>query len=289
VRGERDLAELGPVDPHACAALGTMEPVMLAVAELDGDPEPEILVNDDYVGLFALETDLSIKWTWSLGTRYGIYYPFSVADLDNDGLHEVLVHADEDLRVLGPDGVERTAVNIADDWYGCATSQPIVADIDGDGLAEILLADQDLVVVTNGDGGWTLPEADHPWSGLDRFPGDRTVDGGVPAPTAWWTDPGQNVWQGLPAGGVGTADLGVDIVDVCVDDCEGDAVVTVQVANSGMAAVVEAMTVEVWSIDSAELLATTELPPTLGAGVTRSVVVEVPAARLVEGRDSLCP
>ncbi|MFN7145749.1 MAG: FG-GAP repeat domain-containing protein [Myxococcota bacterium] len=258
--------------------LGLSQPSSVAIGELDGDPEPEIVVVDGPAA-YALDHDLTLKWTYT-GPNW-CWFPLSLVDLDNDGLHEVLIHVEQDLKVLSPTGVELAVVDLGNTYSSSWMSQPVVADLDGDGLAEIVVGDDELFVITNADGGWRVPEAEVGWAGMDHFPGDRAVDGSIPPASPFWLE--SNVWNGHPAGPVGTADLGVAVTDVCVDTCEGDAVVTVAVGNHGVEDLHHAATVEVWSADGGDLLGTTVLAPSLGSGVSRSVAVTVPADRLAEG------
>ena len=219
--------------------LGVFRPGLVGIGDLDGDGEPEVVVSGED-GMVVTDRDLVPRWSY--GGEWG-WYPFSLADLNRDGAHEVLVsHRDSLLVFDGNSGVVVASASVRsgstnEAWH----DQPIVVDIDGDGSAEIIVGDRELFCFEDGTGtGWHVDGADMPWPGRDHFPGDRTVSGGIGAPAQPWNVPGENVWQGLPAYGSNPkSELGVQIVDVCVESCDGDAVVTVQVSNSGRAAATE--------------------------------------------------
>ncbi len=175
--------------------VGTVQPVHVGLAQLDDDDGPEILIgqNDQ---LMALDDDLSVLWRYSVAN--GSWYPFSVADLDGDGLHEALVHVNQELHIVDADGVALSETSVTP-GNGSASwqSQPIVVDLDADGCAEIVVGDSGSVVAFgSSDGCWQIESATQPWSGIGRFPGDRTGNGGIGAPEPFWLQ--NNVWQGLP-------------------------------------------------------------------------------------------
>lgn len=245
--------------------LGAVTPALVGIGELDGDAGVEIVISGSN-GIVAADADLTTKWTYGdHEPNNSPWYAFSLADLNGDGAHEVLVH-DEDILVVldGASGSVAAslllpeAIFLGNNWK----SQPVVADADGDGTAEILVSDQLLVCVEDGTGtGWVVEGAGNSWPGPDHFPGDRDSHGAIPAPSMPWLTPGQNVWQGLAAPGiVARAELGVSITDVCVESCETNAVVTVEVFNSGLVDVATAVTVSLLRSDTGASLGETTLP-----------------------------
>ncbi len=133
--------------------------------------------------------------------------------------------------------------------------------------------------------GWTATQhgASEPWPGINHFPGDRESDGSIPVPGTPWTTPGADVWQGLPAHGVvSRAELGVFVTDVCVESCEGDADVTVEVFNSGQVDVSAGTTLVVEALDSGESLGSASVPE-LPSGVATFLGFTVPAAKVQGG------
>jgi len=175
--------------------VGTQQPALIGLAQLDADAEVEILLSEDWA-LIALDDDLTVLWEYAL-QNYNPAHPFSVADLDGDGLHEVLVHVNQSLHILTADGNLAEEVRVAPESGSSSwQSQPIVVDRDGDGCAEIVVADHNRIAAFEGAECFEVANADKPWSGLGRFAGERTEDGNISGPEPFWLE--HNVWQGLP-------------------------------------------------------------------------------------------
>lgn len=264
--------------PLASTDVGVTQPGQVGLAHLDDDPLPELVLQHQ-VGMVALDDDLSELWRWTAGT---VWHPFALADLDQDGHHEVIVHGNGDLVVLSSAGAELARLAIHAPGSGAWRSQPLVVDLDADGLAEIVVAGYDLVVVEPPEGGWATPEADYPWPAGDHHPGDRTAAGGVVGSDPFWLDPERNVWHGLPVGTVDRPELTVEVEDVCVESCDGEAVVTVSVANPSLTDVWTEVELTLESVDRGEVLGTTAVAP-LAAGERRHAVFRVLAASIAEG------
>jgi hypothetical protein len=256
------------------------QPALVGIGQFDGDPEAEIIVSE-VVGVTVFDSDLTVMWSYR--HRGGMWHPFSLADLDGDGLHEVLIHVSGSLVVLDAAGAVLADYPVGSDTGSSWKGQPIVADIDADGLAEIVIGGAYVVVLESPEGGWAIPDAAFDWPGPDRHPGDRTESGGLPGPHAFWLEPGGNVWQGLTPGPGRPAELGVSITELCLESCEGDAVVTVRVANASAENVSRAMTVTLQSIDRGDILGTTTVAAPLPAETGRYVTFRVPADRVAEG------
>ncbi len=177
-------------------------PTLVGLGQLDGDELPEIVVSDAY-GILALDTDLSPLWTHD-GSPPDPYdwdwVPITLADFTGDGRHEILIRQFGTLTILDADGAVVSTIS-GNSTCSSSVGAPAVTDIDGDGLGEIVIpAWPAFAIVENPHGGWLLDGADEPWPDVNKFPGDRTLWGGVPAPTdVHWDDPRTNVWQGLPA------------------------------------------------------------------------------------------
>lgn len=262
------------------SAFAGNEPALVGIGELDGDSKPEIVVSYAY-GIVAFDTNLSALWMWTSPDQN--WTPFSLADLDGDGLHEILVHDGPSLVVLDARGTELSRhlfdIGEGSSWKG----QPIVADIDGDGLAEIVVGGHDTVVLESPTGGYPIPGAAYDWPARDHHPGDRTASGGVPAPNPFWLEPGQNVWQGLAPGTGLRPELAVTATDICVEACDGDAVVTARIANSSEHSLDRDVAVTFTSTQSGETLGTVTLSAPLAGGTGRYITLTTPASTVASG------
>ena len=258
---------------------------VMGIGDLDGDGAAEILVADLRT-LRVYDRDLNELWTWEPEIVTGYDTPsFTLADLDNDADLEVIAHFWEELVVFDGDGTRLAELRTTDNTW---SSVPVyVFDIDCDGLAEIVSRGSDgvvAVVVENDAGGWLVDGDELPVSGVDRYPNDRSLDGTPTSPYVPWSEPGNNVWQGLGTDGIPQmADLAVEIVDVCADDCASDAAVTVYVSNSGQDVVHCPVDVAISTLrDPVELARATVSAP-IEPGASVPVTLSVPAALLPWG------
>lgn len=257
---------------------------VIGVGELDGDPEPEILLDYNGVvdGAFTagiVVYDETLQELWRVEIPPSGWNPFSLADLDGDGLHEIIVREAEDLVILGPTGV--TLATIATGFGNNSwMNVPLVVDVDGDDLAEIVVSGSApaVQVFENAAGGWLVEGAEVASPGVGHHPGIVNVDGTVPSESAWWLD--ANVWQGhaAPAGGRELPNLIVAIETVCSDDCVNDAFVVVYVTNAGTADVLEPVPVSLTRIDSGAVVAEGRLDAPLPAGTSRALELTVSIA-----------
>jgi hypothetical protein len=219
----------------------------LLLAELDGDPMPEILVQDG-ISLLGFEHDLAPMPGANL---IATGYASTVADLDGDGVHEVVTWMSEAVAITRATGTPLAyyrlpgAMNMYT-WTG--SLGPMVADIDGDGLAEIVVAawaEGGVVALENPLGGWDVPDAIHAWTGTGHHPASRTAAGEVVQLGPDDVTPGRNVWNGratLPPS-CSTA-LSLDLRDICVDNCAADAALTVYVSNGGVVPIAAGLVLE---------------------------------------------
>lgn len=122
----------------------------VTVAELDGDPDPEILFgsdrsgNDDKgAGLWAFNLDnSSVEGEWPVIVDADVRSSPAVADLDRDGLDEVVVGTYRPSRavlILDHDGSLLGSVQT----LFSVVSSPAIGDLDGNGTLEIVVGTSD--------------------------------------------------------------------------------------------------------------------------------------------------
>lgn len=266
---------------------GMHEPLQAGLAELDGDAEVEIVLADD-TGVSTFHHDLTLLWRWESTVPDIGHYPFVVADMDGDGIHEILVRVYTELVILGGDGSVVTEVPAYD--CNCASDYgaPSVVDVDADGLAEIVVpAWPTFAVLENDYGGWAVESSDEPWPFLDKFPGDRTPEGAVPAPVQpHWTIPGHNVWQGLPQGTstlLPQPDLAIESIDVCADEEAGQTWITAYVANQGALQTHASVVVFLRSLPNLVFVDEQVVQPPLMPGIATAVQFVVPSEDVADG------
>lgn len=265
---------------------------VVGIGEIDGDPEPEIVTDFNYYdgtdyqhGIVAYDTALNELWRWS-STEIG-WNPFTLADLDGDGMQEIVVRELNALTILDGAGVEITSIEAGtsnNHWKNV----PLVVDVDGDDLAEIVVSGSSPViqVIENSSGGWLVDEGGVPAPGADQHPGIMNEAGEVPTvPEIFWADPRRNVWQGHPLGD-GTAhlpDLAVTIDAVCAESCSADYQVTVYVSNIGPEPAIEPIHVSLVRVTDGVEVGSGTLPAPLDSGVARALDVSVPVASATGG------
>ncbi len=110
----------------------------LTLADLDGDGADEIIVNHNEA-LNVVKGDGSLFWSQALEGGMA-QYPASVADLDGDGLLEVVAlcaygNARGGFNIFNHDGTVRYAATTSNDPLICA---PTLADINNDGKLEVI-------------------------------------------------------------------------------------------------------------------------------------------------------
>ncbi len=274
----------------ATADHGAQQPSVLAVGELDGDPDPEIVIGDQPNGIFVLEHDLSLAWRWEHATPNISHYPFALADLDGDGLHEIYIRTYPDLVVLDGTGAEILTLTpntcTCSSWIGA----PAILDIDADGLAEIVMpAWPTVAVVENDFSGWSLEGSDEPWTWVEKFPGSRSPTGQVPDPsTRPWQSPSTNVWQALPVGSkpdVPRPDLLIGDIDVCISEDATHALVTAYVVNQGEFAVEDPVVCHALDPIDGAFLDDATLAPILPSGMAHPIQFAVAVDALEDGLD----
>jgi hypothetical protein len=148
---------------------------MVAIANLDSDPEAERIVSS-YDTVRAIDDDHSLLWgpvTISAGTN--IAAPAAIGDLDGDGLPEIVVGGGDVVVALHHDGAELwTAPSV--NASGAAGAS--LADLDGDGWLEVLYADEQNLWILNGlTGAARLQATEHSSATMMEYPVVADIDG----------------------------------------------------------------------------------------------------------------
>jgi hypothetical protein len=154
----------------------------VVIGDVDGDGSPEIIVTDLYNSEFRIVICRSdgtpiraIKPELTPNTFGG---SLALADLDGDGILEIVVQTENDLTVLRGNGTTYPGWPVS--WgpmSGPITSAPVIGDIDGDGFPDIVVVNR----LNSGDWG-ELRAYNRAGSLLPRFPKRLLIErGGVPA------------------------------------------------------------------------------------------------------------
>jgi RHS repeat-associated protein len=143
-----------------------------AVANLDNDPYPEIVVAAGPV--FVLEHDGTIKWTTTLSSTSGAAGAPTVADFDNDGLPEIGVLGKKLYAVIEHDGTIKWEQPIQEGSSGLTGST--VFDFEGDGIPEVVHSDEVVLRVYRGIDGEVLFETPLSSSTWQEYPVVVDVD-----------------------------------------------------------------------------------------------------------------
>jgi hypothetical protein len=142
----------------------------VAIGDVDGDPEPEIVVNDNPAHVLSAVTRTE---EWSYPGGFGIN--MGVGDIDDDGIDEIVYgKASSDIYAIEGDS---QAVK----WHFESPSYPYqvaVADTDGDGVDEVLVGDEHGVTGYLGGDGTELWSIHDPLRGIMGIGvGDADNDG----------------------------------------------------------------------------------------------------------------
>ncbi len=127
----------------------SQEDGMVAIANLDGDPEGEVIVSS-FDGVRAVDTDGSIMWGPLTLTNANIVSPAAIADLSGDGMPNIVVAGGNQLVALHADGTEYWSAAVQD--LSGATGASIF-DFDGDGVPEVVYIDETDMLVFDGRTG----------------------------------------------------------------------------------------------------------------------------------------
>jgi len=203
-----------------------------AIADLNGDGRPEIIVGTTYGNVIALNAHAETVWRTDI--RDTIHFPPTVADVTGDGKPEVIVGNRRE-RFVCLDGATGEFLwewahsgNV--EWGSTAI---VAADVDEDHVNELILGDATGVVVAlegNGDEAWRYKGA-HGWTlcpavaDLEQDGTQEILFGGTNIPLVCLSNAGKKLWQ-LDAEGRGSSPVVADL------DKDGSLEVIVGVGSS---------------------------------------------------------
>lgn len=234
------------------------------VADFDGDGGPEIGVAG--MGMYmVIDADGTRLWSRTTFDASSGFTGSAVFDFEGDGAAEVVYADEQNLYVF--DGATG-AIKLQEDEHSSATCSeyPSIADVDNDGHAEIIYtssaytgSESGVRVVGDADDSWMSGRTvwnEHAYS-ITNVNDDVTI----PAlPDTNWVAGYNNFRSGdiTPVSGSGLADIEVQILDVCAEDCaEGELTVWLAVANAGTMDLSQSFNVEVLADTDAGLVSLT--------------------------------
>ncbi len=141
----------------------TRPPSSPAVADIDHDGFPEIIVPSDDSGLIAVEHDGTPKWHISQNQDFGWGAP-AIGDLNGDGNVEIVVGK----RAFNAQGQLLWTANVPENINHHPLS--IIADLEGDGQAEVIF--NGAIINADGSVRRQFDARDYQENGLADFTGD---------------------------------------------------------------------------------------------------------------------
>ncbi|MEC8382467.1 MAG: FG-GAP-like repeat-containing protein [Myxococcota bacterium] len=211
------------------------------IADYDGDGFPEIGVaaNSSYS---VFDTDGTMLWQQTTQDASSGNTGSAVFDFEGDGIAEA-IYPDE-TRVWafnGPDGAVKlsSTSHSSNTW----TEYAVIADIDNDNHAEIVVPNNNVSNIGTWTGITVLEDADDSWQSGRPIWNQHAYsitnvndDGTIPASPSpnWATYNNFRSGDLAAATGGSQADLIIEILDICRDECEeGRLYVWVRVGNRG--------------------------------------------------------
>lgn len=233
--GRSDLY-IGQPDGTSASLFPSVARGLVALADATGDGVPDLCLpyTDGEDFLILVDVNGVLHQGWAHGVGGLVAGGCSFADLDADGVYEVIHLALDGLRIL--DGV--TGAELAYDPSLSTLvrdSAPVIADLDGDGSAEILvLTDTDIVAVGPATGRWarTRPV----WNQLAYDVTSIRDDGSlVAAPVPVWST--YDVFRAQPSHDGAHPDLAIEASVTVAPWCDTrSATFDIEVSNPGSVA-----------------------------------------------------
>ena len=135
-----------------------LEDGMVAIANLDDDPEGEVILST-WNTIRANDTDGSTLWGPYDIPGANIVSPAAVEDIDVDGEPEIVVAGGNEIWALSKDGIVEWSSPVTD---SSGASGAAIFDFEGDGYPEVVYADETQLVAYDGrDGTIKFQTYDH--------------------------------------------------------------------------------------------------------------------------------
>ena len=211
----------------------------IAVGDATGDGSPDLCAFIDHT---VSLTDLDGEELWATKDQLSIAGGCAMADLDADGVYEVIAWGTGGLFIYdGPTGARLAAVTDIQTWS--TFNPPLIADVDGDGGAEIVVTGEwaaeegcchqdHLFILGPTSGRWakTRPVWNQWGYDITSIRDDGTI---VSFPFPNWQI--YNSYRAQPAHDGAHPDLRIAATDACASECAAGGTIrlAVQVSNSG--------------------------------------------------------
>ncbi|MEC8379652.1 MAG: VCBS repeat-containing protein [Myxococcota bacterium] len=162
------------IDGNAIFYDPTAGDAMIAIADLDSDPEGEIIGVTGNT-LRAIDTDGTVIWgPITYPEPANILSPPTIADVDKDGFPEILSAGGNELRCYNHDGSLLWSANVVDESGATGAS---VFDFEGDGSPEVIYIDEQKMHVFEGPtGGIKFSNPEHASNTMFDYPVIADID-----------------------------------------------------------------------------------------------------------------